>query len=283
VVILVDELSTAMRDYADLGFTVTPGGEHKGLGTHNALIPLADGAYLELIAFRQRSFPRGTVIHKEVRGRQLSLSATARTPAERRMLAWEICGEGLVDFALLPRDIEADLKAARSRGLAMEGPLPGSRLRPDGQKVAWQFGIPATWDLPFLCADVTARSLRVPEGAAREHPNGATGVARIAVAVNDVRDSASRYEALLGVPRSTKLERGVPSQRGTEPQTVEFALGSTTIALIAAVGAETAVRHRLATRGEGPCALVLRQKNKAAPSLLDPPRSHGARIEWMTE
>jgi len=256
VVVLVDELSAVVRDYTALGFRVTPGGEHKGLGTHNALIPLADGAYIELIAFKQRAFPAGTILRKEARLRQLM--ETARTPGERRMLAWETAGEGLADFALLPDDIEADLKAARGRGLAMDGPLPGSRLRPDGQRVAWQFGIPATWDLPFLCADVTARSLRVPEGVAREHPNGATGVARIVVGVNDVEGSASRYEALLGVAR----------RRGALSEAVEFALGPTTIALIPAVG------------DEGPCALFLRTRDTSASPLLDPSRTHGARIQW---
>ena len=258
VVILVNELAAAVRDYAALGFTVTQGGEHKGLGTHNALIPFADGAYLELIAFKQKSFPSGTVIGKEMRARQLM--SAGRTPAERRMLAWETCGEGLADFALLPHDIEEDLKTARSRGLPMEGPLPGSRLRPDGQRVAWQFGIPATWDLPFLCADVTPRSLRVPAGAAREHANGATGVARVVVAVQDLKTSASRYAALLGAA----------PKRGGGPGRVEFALGPTIIALTAAAA------------GEGPCALVLRTSNKAAPPL-DPSRTHGARIEWGIE
>ena len=104
-------------------------------------------------------------------------------------------------------------------------------LQPDTYYVgaAWfqrEVGIPAAWDLPFLCADVTARSLRVAEGAAREHPNGATGVARIVVGVSDVAGSASRYEALLGVAR----------RRGAQSEAVEFALGSTTIALIAAGG-----------------------------------------------
>ena len=256
VVVLVDELSAAIRDYTALGFRVTPGGEHKGLGTHNALIPLGDGAYIELIAFKQRSFPAGTMLRKE--DRLLKLMTAGRTPGEARMLAWETARGGLVDFALLPDDIEADLKGARARGLAMEGPLPGSRLRPDGQRVAWQFGIPAAWALPFLCADVTARSLRVPEGPAREHPNGATGVARIVVGVNDLAASASRYEALLGVPR----------RRGAPAEAVEFALGPTTIALVVAVG------------DEGPCALFLRTRNTSAPPLLGPSRTHGARIEW---
>ena len=50
LVILVRNLDDAMRDYQQLGSTVTRGGEHPG-GTHNALVGFANGTYLELIAF----------------------------------------------------------------------------------------------------------------------------------------------------------------------------------------------------------------------------------------
>ena len=52
LVIGVGDLGAAMRDYAALGFSVVPGGRHAA-GTHNALIALADGAYLELVAFHE--------------------------------------------------------------------------------------------------------------------------------------------------------------------------------------------------------------------------------------
>src|SRR5918998_5896519 len=51
-VIVVADLDRAIEDYAALGFTVTPGGVHADGRTHNALVPFADGTYLELIAFR---------------------------------------------------------------------------------------------------------------------------------------------------------------------------------------------------------------------------------------
>ena len=52
VVIVVADLARAVADYEALGFTVAPGGEHADGRTHNALIPFADGMYIELIAFR---------------------------------------------------------------------------------------------------------------------------------------------------------------------------------------------------------------------------------------
>src|SRR5437016_599332 len=91
VVIRVQELAAAVRDYESLGFTVVPGGEHPSLGSRNALIALADGSYLELIAFPKR--------------RELSTSAGSSSPrsaVERRVLSWADAVEGLIDFALLP-------------------------------------------------------------------------------------------------------------------------------------------------------------------------------------
>jgi len=52
LVIMFKELEPDVSAYRDLGFTVVPGGEHPA-GTHNALVAFADGAYLELIAFKR--------------------------------------------------------------------------------------------------------------------------------------------------------------------------------------------------------------------------------------
>ena len=51
LVILVGELEDAIASYEELGFRVTPGGEHADGLTRNALVPFADGTYLELVAF----------------------------------------------------------------------------------------------------------------------------------------------------------------------------------------------------------------------------------------
>ncbi|HYF64342.1 MAG TPA: VOC family protein, partial [Herpetosiphonaceae bacterium] len=174
LVILVSELDQAIADYSALGFTVVRGGEHPGAGSHNALIAFADGTYLELIAFF-----RPNDEHPWWRMGQRA-------------------GEGLVDYALLPGDTAADIAAARARGLDISGPTPGGRLRPDGNRVEWDIGRPAAAALPFLCGDRTPRSLRVPEGAARRHPNGALGIAGLTVAVADLAAAVEEYGALLG-------------------------------------------------------------------------------------
>jgi hypothetical protein len=40
----------AARVEADLGLTAVGGGRHDGVGTHNRVVPLTDGSYLELLA-----------------------------------------------------------------------------------------------------------------------------------------------------------------------------------------------------------------------------------------
>ena len=173
VVILVDDLAAASADYAALGFTVVPGGEHADGATHNALVVFADDSYLELIAF-------------------------LRPAPAHRWWRHQAAGAGVIDFALLPRAIADDVAAARGRGLPIADPVPGGRLRPDGRRVAWQIVTAPSPDLPFLCGDVTPRELRVPRGAARRHANGVTGIAAVLVAVADPPASAQRYRALLG-------------------------------------------------------------------------------------
>jgi catechol 2,3-dioxygenase-like lactoylglutathione lyase family enzyme len=262
IVIVVHDLAAASEDYAALGFTVTPGGEHTDRATHNALVVFGDDSYLELIAF-------------------------LRPAPQHRWWHHTSLGEGLVDFALLPTAIEDDIAAARKRGLSIAGPTPGGRLRPDRQKVAWQLGSPATRDMPFLCADVTPRDLRVPRGGARQHANGVAGVAGLIVAVADFDASRARYRALLGAE-----ERAValpPYALGFSPegaQMTSFALGRAAVVLAApAHGADPSadLSNHLATRGEGPYALALRAGAAAADVRPGRARTHGVRMRFVAE
>ncbi|MDE1996704.1 MAG: VOC family protein, partial [Rhizobiaceae bacterium] len=184
IVIAVADLERAVADYQSLGFTVYPGGVHHGGVSHNALVVFADGAYFEIIAYRQTA------------------------PANRWWQVLTQAGEGIVDFAFLPQDTETDLKIVRARGLEIEGPTAGGRLRPDGVRIEWQIARPATTDLPFWCGDVTPRDLRVPTGEVRSHANGVTGISGLRVAVADLAASTERYRALIG-PEAVSLRDGI--------------------------------------------------------------------------
>lgn len=276
VVIRVEDLAAAVADYTALGFTVIPGGEHPRVGSHNALIAFADGSYLELIAFTRRSVPPDVEMPKHVRAEELK--AEQIPPAERHMRSWEAVGEGLVDFALVPVAIEDAIAEAGRRGLTLEGPLPGGRVRPDGQEVSWQFGIPDAFDLPFLCADVTPRALRVPEGAAREHANGVTGITGVLVLVTVLDISVPRYRALLDVDPVQGFAFPWP-----EAQIVDIHLGSTVISLAESVRQSGPLWDHLNRSGEGPIALKLETSDQERRGVLDPTRTHGARMEMVFE
>jgi hypothetical protein len=176
VVYVVRDLSAAVDDHRRRGFTVAIGGDHADGLTHNALVPFADGSYLELVAFRD-----------------LGRSLTHRW--------WNIAadGGGMADFALLSDDLAAD--AAALGPLVASPPAAGGRVRPDGVELRWRTAI-LRRPLPFLIEDVTARELRVPTGAAREHANGATGIAAVVVGTKDATDAEWGYAAL--------RERGAP-------------------------------------------------------------------------
>jgi len=269
LVIAVADLARAVEDYRALGFTVNIGGRHPGRTSHNALVVFEDGAYLELIAWESPG------------------------PAERWYNAHALHGDGLIDFALVPEDTAGTIAAAKGRGLALDGPLDGGRLRPDGQQVKWQTGRQKTFDLPFLCGDVTPRELRVPTGEVRRHANGAAGVASVAVAVQDLAASLSRYRALLGIDGESvgggalRIDRPV-TLPGLGLRVAAVWLEETSLVLMSPAGAAAgddgaglarALHERLATRGEGPWAMTLRPASARPARTLDPALAHQVTIE----
>jgi catechol 2,3-dioxygenase-like lactoylglutathione lyase family enzyme len=238
IVIAVADLDAAVADYRKLGFTVYPGGTHHGGASHNALVVFADGSYFELIAYLKPS------------------------PEVRWWKVLSAAGEGFVDFALNPGNTVQDAAAARERGLEIDGPTDGGRLRLDGVRLDWQIVRPHSTDLPFWCGDVTPRNLRVPEGDMRKHDNGVTGISRVVVAVADLAASKARYRALLG----------------TEPKAAadDAALVMIGDFVIDLLGPNNgAARNAIESRGEGPIAVILHGRTSRH---LTPALTHGARL-----
>ena len=176
VVFVFRELQSAIDDFRRRGFTVSPGGEHADRITHNALIPFADGTYLELVGFRD-----------------LSRAATHRW--------WNVAanGGGIADFALLSDDIAADTAALAD--LVKTPPKESGRITPDGVELKWRTAVLKA-PLPFIIEDLTPREFRVPSGAAADHANGAVGIALVIIGTTDIADTEWRYASL--------RERGAP-------------------------------------------------------------------------
>lgn len=259
LVVAVSDLGAAADRWRALGFTVRPGGRHPGRTSHNALVVFADGSYLELIAW------------------------TAFNAAERWCVEHARHGDGPMDLALLPDETGAALARARSRGLEMDGPVDGGRLRPDGVEVKWRTARQRTFDLPFLCGDVTPRGLRVPEGEARAHANGALGIASVTMAVSDLAVSIARWRALAGDEASIEELSCTVASAGL--RIAQVRLGAQSVLLASPEGEAASdlarrVAGRLATRGEGPVALSLRfAPGAAVPSFADPAATDGVPVD----
>ncbi|MGC4104745.1 MAG: VOC family protein [Thermomicrobiales bacterium] len=254
IVIAVDDLDTTTRDYTAAGFTVTPGGEHKGGASANVLVTFQDGVYFELIAFR--AVEGGNDVWRDVLTR---------------------AGEGYVDYALRTNDLDAEAEVLRAGGLDVLEPLSGGRFRPDGVRLDWRnlrFGEASAASLPFYCFDETDRSLRVPSGAASVHANGVTGVGAVRIVVRDLAASRADYAVLTGAdgvtlaPWSDDIAGAVRFPVGTSGAVVD---------LLEPAAGENPLRAHLDSRGERPYEVVLAGSGTTT-GLLPLAKTHGARL-----
>jgi hypothetical protein len=246
-VIVVRDLDQAVRDYQTLGFSVAPGGVHADGRTHNALIPFADGSYLELIAFRTNE-GSGHVWWQAIQN-----------------------GGGLVDWAVATEALDERAARLAQAGLGYDVIRDGGRERPDGVSLRWRSTHPAAgFGLPFLIEDVTERRLRVPGTASQDHPNGASGISSVVVAVPANGPAIQLFEQLLEVDASAPEPEPLLAT-----EVVTLACGSATIVL---AGATAGPIYELLERlGAGPYALLLSTEHER-PGWLDPALSHGAPI-----
>jgi hypothetical protein len=254
VVILVRDLDMAMDDYGRLGFTVERGGTHPG-GTHNALIAFADGAYLELIAFQQPDQPHAHPWYDALRH-----------------------GEGLVAFALGSSDLAADAAAIRARGVAVDGPGDGSRLRPDGARLEWRnAGVgtgPRGRQLPFLIEDVTPHSLRVASGPLARHAKSVVSLVDVTLAVTDLTRPAADLAAVLDQPASAVTETAGVRQ-------IRFATPRGAIILAQPTTQDDALAAAVAARGDHLYAATLGTMRQGGEPAFNADLAHGANLHFV--
>lgn len=250
IVIAVQDLGSASDDYARAGFTVTPGGEHAGGVTHNALVAFADGSYFELIAWKHPETP-------------------VDTDWWRRFQA----GEGFIDYALRTDDLDAEVARLQASGLDVPEPEAGGRTRPDGERVEWRnlrFGPGSSRSLPFYCHSTNDRSLRVPSGDAAVHPNGVTGVAGVTIVVADLEIATRDYARLTGSEGEDLIANARDTGRGHR-----FEVAGTHLDLVAVAVEDSSLGRVVAKRGEVPVMVTLRGDGTSN-QTLDPDVTHGA-------
>jgi catechol 2,3-dioxygenase-like lactoylglutathione lyase family enzyme len=247
IVIVVRDLEAAKRDYERVGFTVVPGGRHP-VGTYNALIALADGSYIELIAFYQEN-------------------------REHRWWGPLQKGEGLVDFCMQTDDLLDDAETMRGAGIRMNDPQPWSRTRPDGYQLKWTLAIPQEGHrgvAPFLIQDETPREERVPRET--NHKNGAQGIGAITVAVEDPIEVRDWYRSLV-------RRHGEPVERADlKASGWAFKVRRHALNFLRPNSPESSLTSWLEVRGAAPYSATL--KGGAPPGALDPSLTHGANLSF---
>ncbi len=231
-IILVGDLDKGIETYRKLGFQVQLGGEHAAFGSHNAIVALADGTYMELVAFRDPALAANTFWGDLVR--KLGIH------------------EGFGSYVLSSNDLTNDVQAIRQRGLEVADPQPGTRTRPDGQQVAWHTAVVGGTNsgfLPFLIQDDSPRALRAEP--ARQDLGSRVRAKEIVVAVKNIEVARQAFRELLDI----------------EPRYVQNTTGELAGYRVAAPWGAVVLAHpernrnamsdQLAQRGEGPYALTL--------------------------
>ncbi len=247
IAIAVDDLDTAGRAFEAAGFRVTPGGSHP-TGTHNALIPFADGTYLELIA-----------IEDPVLG--------ADHPWFQRMAG----KQGFVAFAVAADPLDYELARLASMEIISVNSRDGARQRPDGQQLRWKSSDLASDPpvfLPFLIQDVTERRLRVPSGKETDHPNGVQGTTGLTILTEDLESARAAYGKLFSAPMAA-LDHGFEGVQ----QSWRYTCGQNWIDLIQSLSAGSPLAGYFATYGAGIYQISLTVENSLEfpPNRIDIP------------
>ncbi|KAI8958094.1 glyoxalase-like domain-containing protein [Daldinia sp. FL1419] len=193
-------LSTPPSWFADL-FHFYPGGRHSDGLTENTLVLLADGSYLEFIAFVPGIDPAKRAAHQwgnKKEGTVVDWAVTLPPPSDH-----EEGEEKFLEQEQKFREVQKKVREANA-GIVYGDLRRGGRTRPDGEVLKWAVAFPRHDDeaggdpvkpgtVPFWCLDVTPRNLRVPytDPGVTKHPIGAVGVAKIKVTSKDPKTTES--------------------------------------------------------------------------------------------
>lgn len=256
VIVAVLDCELAARDYGALGFRSLVGGMHQDGYTRNCLIPLADGAYIELVSPTDL---KEICVKHEDHGED-----------------WLYCfnaGEGFAGFALNVPDIESAVQRIKNAGYRLNGPQVGVRVLPDGRQTRCSGVSIEGHRYPAIVSDITPREWRIP--ATQEntaHANGATGIKHIFTSTFKLAEAARRYEALSGL----SALQGTPFACA---RTVDFLVGASRITIAEPTTRDSALYEDLCLRGEVPFLVLVQTADGPKAGLLDLMTAHRARLE----
>jgi hypothetical protein len=96
----------AARVEAELGLSAVAGGHHEGLGTHNRIVPLHDGSYIELLAVADPD---------EAEGSAIGAALQAAIARGQGLLGWAVAVE---DLAPIAARLGTPITGVRRQGLS---------------------------------------------------------------------------------------------------------------------------------------------------------------------
>ncbi len=167
-----------------LGVRATPGGQHPGRGTRNALIALGPATYLEIIG-----------PDPEQPKPDLPRTFGLDTLSEPRLVAW----------AAKETDLARLVSKAAGHGIALGGVIAGSRRRPDGVLLAWQYTNPrivvAEGIVPFFI-----------DWGKTPHPAASAAEGASLIDLRAEHPDPGRVQAVLG-----QLGLDLPVKKGPKP------------------------------------------------------------------
>jgi hypothetical protein len=118
IVFAVPDLEDAIAQVEkQTGVCARLGGRHDDFGSHNAILPLEDETYLELIALDPEN---------------------PAPPQPAPFGLADLCEARLVTWAVRSRNIDPDTTRSKARGYDTGLTLPASRSRPDGARLEWK-------------------------------------------------------------------------------------------------------------------------------------------------
>jgi len=197
VVVMVDGIDAAQRQYEKLGFQVQPRGFHRKLGTANHLM-IFDKDYFEI------------------------LGIVEDTPFNAERREWLKDGGGLANVALATDGADLAFDAFKAAGLDPDAPLFFDRaVEVAGKTEHAQFRtvrIPKT-HMPvvgfFVCEHVTPQFVYRAEWA--RHPNSARGIAGVTVIAEQPARWTAALERYFGAGSVRREADGIVANTGTQP------------------------------------------------------------------
>lgn len=211
LLIAVDNLDSAKRQYESYGFNVVYGGEEET--SLNALIFLKDGTAIELVG--KDRFPKLWKIFN-------SLRFTAIFGIMKdRITTFPKIREGFFNYSLYSDNLENTYKHLNKNKFIVDKPVRFSRHRNDSVKIQWELIGTKPYDLPFIIGDYTPS--RLSDSIFVEHKNKAVAIDSIVVETIAVDEYIEIYTLLYQISPDIESKNG--------QKTAYFKIGNITLKL----------------------------------------------------